>query len=84
MVAFAHTGLKNSGAHSLIRTNNAAGSVRSGKFPFAEEVFLSVRCLPLFFQRSRMAKVELRDDRTKERIKILSHLLCQQTDTASP
>jgi hypothetical protein len=59
-LACTHTGLENNGANSTIRGNNSAGRVSIGKPPGREDVFLSVRCLLLLFQRAKMAKVELR------------------------
>jgi hypothetical protein len=57
--ACSQTGLEKSGANSTIRGNNSAGSVSMGKAPFGEEVFFSLRCLLVFFQKFQMAKVEL-------------------------
>ena len=47
--------------------HNSAGSVSIGKTPFGEEVFLSLRCLPLLFQRPKMAKVEISSRVSKTR-----------------
>jgi len=56
-----HTDLENSGANSTIRGNNAAGSVSIWR-PLVEKVVFSLRCLPLLFQRSKMAKSSLDDE----------------------
>ena len=61
-----HTGLEKSGANSLSRDNNAAGNV-SIERPLVEKVVFSLRCLPLRFQRAKMAKVELRPASPKAR-----------------
>jgi len=53
------TGLEKSGATSTISGHHLAGRVSMGKTPFGEEVFFSLRCLLVFFQRLQMAKVEL-------------------------
>jgi hypothetical protein len=55
------TGLEKSGANSTIRGGSSAGSVGIRKTPFGEVVFLSLCGLPLFFQRSNLDKVELRN-----------------------
>jgi hypothetical protein len=58
-LACSHTGLEKRGANAIISDNNSAGSISKETTPCGEEVFLSLRCLPLLFQRPKMAKVEL-------------------------
>ena len=59
IVVCAHTGLENSGANSTSRDNNSAGTVSIVR-PLVDKVVFSLCCLPVLFQRSKMAKVELR------------------------
>src|SRR5688572_12483782 len=55
-LACSQTGLEKSGANSTIRDNNSAGSLSMRKTPFGEEVFLSLRCLPVLFQKPKWPK----------------------------
>lgn len=57
--ACSQTDLEKSGANSTINGINSAGNVGIGKTSFGEVVFLSLRSLPLLFQRPILDKVEL-------------------------
>jgi hypothetical protein len=61
-LACSQVGLVNKGSKTTIRGNKSAGNVRIRKTSLAGVFSRSLYGLPLFFQRAKMDKVEIRDD----------------------